>query len=364
MSKIIIDARIINSTTGRYVERLLHYLQKIDRENRYVVLIPPEDIRSNFWRPTAKNFHLESCEIKNYSLAEQTRFLKLLNNHQADLVHFCMPQQPILYKGKTVTTFHDLTLIKTYNEDKNYLYFKSKQQVGKTVFKRAARKSTQIITPTEFTKNELINFAKIDPEKITVTYESADITKSEAKNPNFKFKNFLLYVGKHSTYKNVRRLAAAHQNLLKNHPDLHLVLANTKDKAVLQNEKFFASKNYKNIHFFGRADNADLAWLYSNCRAYIFPSFMEGFGLPGLEAMALGAPVISSNATCLPEVYGDAALYFDPHNTDDMTEKIHQVLTNKTLRTSLIKKGKQQHAKYSWEKMAKETYEVYQKALK
>jgi len=362
MSKIIIDARIINSTTGRYVERLLHYLQQLDQTNQYIVLVPTADL--DYWQPSAPNFSVQPCDVKNYSLAEQTKFRRQLSSLNPDLVHFCMPQQPILYRGRTVTTFHDLTLIRTYNDDKNWLYFKSKQQLGKVAFLLAAQKSTHIITPTNYTKNDLVKFAHISPEKVTVTYEAADIATAKPRPAKLPGKNFLLYVGKHSSYKNIRRLASAHQRLLDKYPDLYLVLANTKDRAVLQNEKFFADKDYCNIHFFGRADNHDLAWLYSNCAAYIFPSLMEGFGLPGLEAMGLGAPVVSSNATCLPEVYGDAAVYFDPLDTHDITAKIDSVLSDKKLRAKLIKAGHTQVNKYSWEKMAKQTLAVYQKALK
>jgi glycosyltransferase involved in cell wall biosynthesis len=208
-----------------------------------------------------------------------------------------------------------------------------------------------------------VKFSNISPSKVTVTYEAADLQKSQERPAKLPFKKYLLYVGKHSSYKNVRRLAEAHQKLLIKYPDLGLVLANTKDQAVLNNEKLFQQKNYQNIHFFGRADNHDLAWLYPHTEAYIFPSLMEGFGLPGLEAMGLGAPVISSNATCLPEVYGRAALYFDPFNTDNMVTQIDKVLSDHSLRKKLIQLGHAQHKKYSWERLARETLAVYQRSL-
>jgi glycosyltransferase involved in cell wall biosynthesis len=106
-----------------------------------------------------------------------------------------------------------------------------------------------------------------------------------------------------------------------------------------------------------------LRWLYENCAAYVFPSLSEGFGLPGLEAMVHGAPVVSSNATCLPEVYGEAAHYFDPLDVDDIASKIGETLDNEALRSNLIKKGKEQAAKYSWRRTAEQTLEVYEKAL-
>ncbi|MBC7943336.1 glycosyltransferase family 1 protein, partial [Candidatus Saccharibacteria bacterium] len=104
---IVIDARIINSSTGRYVERLLHYLQEVDDLNSYTVLVPSKD--EHFWTPTADNFIVKTADFANYSLAEQIGFKKFLDQLQPDLVHFCMPQQPVFYTGAKVTTFHDLT---------------------------------------------------------------------------------------------------------------------------------------------------------------------------------------------------------------------------------------------------------------
>jgi glycosyltransferase involved in cell wall biosynthesis len=108
----------------------------------------------------------------------------------------------------------------------------------------------------------------------------------------------------------------------------------------------------------------ELKWMYMNTAAYVFPSLSEGFGLPGIEAMIHGAPVVSSSATCLPEVYGDATVYFDPNNTFDMASKISSVLSSAGLRGELIKKGRERAAKFSWQKMASQTQKVYESALK
>lgn len=362
MSHIAIDARIINTSTGTYVKNLLTYLEKIDTTNQYSILVPSKD--KDYWKPTNDNFTILTVDFDNYSLGEQTSFKKYLDELSADLVHFCMPQQPVFYKGNHVTTFHDLTLLKTYNSDKNWLVFHTKQTIGRIIFKKVAKTSSQIITPTNFTKNELVKFSKISPEKISVTYESADVFVDKLKPYNHPFKEFILYVGQQSDYKNIKRLGDAHQKLLEKHPDLGLILVGKKNKSIEINENYFNDKNYKNILFTGFISDKERDWLYTECQAYIFPSLMEGFGLPGLEAMGYGAPVISSNATCLPEVYGDAAIYFDPLNTDDMAQKIDQVLSDQNLRNELIQKGYDQIKKYSWERMARQTLEVYNKALK
>ena len=358
---IAIDARIINSSTGRYVERLLHYLQQVDTQTQYTVLVRAKD--EQFWQPTASNFTIMVADFDNYSFAEQIGFKKLLKKLKPDLVHFCMPQQPLGYNGKKITTFHDLTLVKTYNSDKNWLVYHLKQLVGAYAFKKAAKTNSHIITPSQFTKNELIDFAAISEEKVTVIYEAGETGNGAVRNYQLPFKNYLLYVGQQSDYKNIKRLGDAHQLLLESFPDLGLVLVGKKNASALKNEEYFTKKAYKNILFTDFVEDDQLNWLYAHTDAYIFPSLMEGFGLPGLEAMAHGAPVISSNATCLPEVYGEAAKYFDPTNIHEMTRVITNVLSDEKLRMQLSTAGYQQIKKYSWKKMAQETYEIYQKVL-
>jgi len=358
---IAIDARIISSSTGRYVERLLHYLQDVDTLNTYSILVRKKD--EDFWKPTAPNFSVKVADFDNYSFNEQLGFLSFLNKLEADLVHFCMPQQPILYKGKHVTTFHDLTLLNTYNSDKNWLKYHSKQLVGRFVFKHVAQTSAHIITPSKYTKDELVRFTGITPNKVTVTHEAAEQATVAPQAYKQPYKHYLLYVGQQSDYKNIRRLAQAHQRLIRKYPDLGLLLVGGKNDATKANEALFNEKSYKNILFTGFVSDAELAWLYAHAAAYIFPSLMEGFGLPGLEAMTYGAPVVSSNATCLPEVYGDAAHYFDPYDVGDMARAIDEVLSDDMLHGTLTKKGYQQLKKYSWHKMAEQTHEVYIKAL-
>jgi len=362
MKHIAIDARIINSSTGTYVERLLHYLQQIDHDNKYTVLVRAKD--KDFWKPSADNFSVKMADFDNYSFGEQFGFKKFLDELKPDLVHFCMPQQPIFYRGTHVTTFFDLTLLKVYNSDKNWIIFHVKQFIGKFVFKSVLKSSKYIVTSSQYTKEDLLNFIDIPKEKIIVTPLGADVFIDKLEPYQHPFDKFIMYVGQQSDYKNIKRLGNAHQKLLKKYPDLGLILVGKINDSAKINQKYFKDKNYKNIIFTGFLPNSQRDWLYANTAAYIFPSLMEGFGLPGLEAMGYGAPVISSDATCLPEVYGDAAIYFDPNDTNDMAQKIENVLTNNELRNKLIKNGYAQLAKYSWKRAAKQTLQVYTSALK
>jgi len=358
---IAIDARIINSSTGRYVERLITYLQDVDTTNQYSILVPTKD--KDFWKPRNANFTVRTVDFDNYSFAEQLGFKKYLKKINADLVHFCMPQQPIGYKGKKVTTFHDLTLLNTYNSDKNYFIFHAKQKVGKYVFKKVVESNNQLITVSDYTKKELTALFPLAKEKSTVIYESSDVAQTAPKKYELPFKKYMLYVGQQSDYKNIKRLGDAHQLLLAKYPDLGLVLVGKKNTSALTNEAYFQSKEYKNVIFTDFVDDSQLSWLYAHAEAYVFPSLMEGFGLPGLEAMGYGTPVVSSNATCLPEIYGPAAHYFNPLDVSDMSEAIDQVLSDDTIRTRLSKAGYKQIKKYSWKKMAKETHAIYMQAI-
>jgi glycosyltransferase involved in cell wall biosynthesis len=363
MAKIVIDARELRTSTGRYIERLLHYLQQTESEHQYVVLLKPRDVGG--WETTNPNFQKLASPYKEFTFGEQLGLLRQLNSLKVDLVHFGMTQQPVLYKGKAVTTIHDLTTLRFVNPDKQPVVFKVKQHVYERVVKRAANKSKAIITPSQFVKDDLVEFAKIDPAKVTVTHEAADpIAESATPLPDLQNRKFIMYVGRPTPHKNLERLVEAFALLRASHPDLTLVLAGKRDANYRRIEAEVKQKGIKNVLFTDFVSEGELRWLYENCQAYVFPSLSEGFGLPGLEAMAHCAPVVSSNATCLPEVYGGAAHYFDPIDTQSMADAINEVLTDKNLRDKLVEAGKGQVKKFSWQRMAEQTLRVYDAALR
>jgi len=150
-------------------------------------------------------------------------------------------------------------------------------------------------------------------------------------------KPYILYVGNDYPHKNLKRLNLAFKKVVEDGLDYQLILIT----------EFVSEQELDN--------------LYRNASLFVFPSLSEGFGLPPLEAMARGVPVVSSNATCLPEILGDAAIYFNPLDIDDMAEKIKKALLDEGLRNNLIEKGFEQIKKYSWQKMAEETLKIYSK---
>ena len=366
MKHIVIDARIRRASTGRYVDRLIEHLQNLDKTNNYTVLINSSDS----WRPKSTNFNYSYCDYPQFSFnpISQLTFAWQLYKLRADLVFFPMNQQPLLYFKTTITAVMDLTMLRFSRPGKHSKIFHIiRMQAYKFLFWYSLKKSKHILTISNFVKNDIVNSYPFVKSKITTTYCASEPSISE--NPTKPIgisKPFVMHVGSPLPHKNIERLLKAFEILKQDYPELKLVLAGKKEfffNKLLNNE--IRLNKYKNhIIVPGFIDDNELRWLYENAEAYVLPSLSEGFGLPGLEAMAHGTPLVSSNATCLPEVYGDAAYYFNPNNIGDMAEKISDVLSDEKLRQKLVNSGCRQLKKYSWEKMAQETLAVYEKILK
>lgn len=363
MKRVVIDARESGTSTGRYVDKLIENLHQLKPGLEIIVLT--KSPRLNELKRLAPDFQIIKSDYQEFTFAEQLGFWRQLKKLRADVVHFGMTQQPVLYKGRAITTIHDLTTVRFDNPAKNRLIFKFKQAVYKWVIKRAAAKSAAIITPSKYVKQDVAQYANISPDKIFVTYEAADrITDKPEPLARLGGRQFIMYVGRPLPHKNLTRLVKAFAALRRAHPKLMLVLVGRLDKNYQRLEALVSAKRLADaVVFTDFVSEGELRWLYENTAAYVFPSLSEGFGLPALEAMAHGAPVISSNAACLPEIYGEAAHYFDPASTRDMAVKINQVLTDSKLRTRLAGAGRRQADKYSWRRTARQTLKIYQDIL-
>lgn len=231
----------------------------------------------------------------------------------------------------------------------------------------AHKKSKKIIVPADYVAQDLASYQPFTKSKIVRTYESSEPPVEGPAEPlSGVSKPFIFHVGQPLPHKNIDRLIQAFEILKTSHNELQLVLPG-KIQGVFKKDldRWIAASPAKDsIIVPGFISDHQLKWLYENAECYALPSLSEGFGLPGLEAMAHDCPVASSSATCLPEVYKDAAVYFDPTVVEDMAAKIASVIDDKKLAKDLVKKGREVLKLYSWRTMAEETLAVYRSLQK
>lgn len=339
--RIGIDARMCGPTVGggglgRYVEQLVKWLPTVDRENRYVLFQQP---------------------IKWYTLKEQLALAPIIDTQKLDLVHFPHWNVPIWLKTPFVVTIHDLILLEQPRSaratTRHPLIFALKYAGFKRVLAHAVRASRKIIAVSEATKSDILkHFPDVPKEKIVVIYEGVTPLQDSTTQRLNDFP-YLFYLGNAYPHKNLDILLSAFELLRASHPQLHLVLAGRDDA--------FSRRltETDHVHIIRDPDDAMIASLYAGARAYVFPSLIEGFGLPALEAMSQGVPVACSDIPSLREILGEAAIFFHPKDRADMARAISSVVDDEALRGRLIEQGKQRVKRYSWKTMAEETVRVY-----
>lgn len=368
--KIGIDGRFMDLPSGglgRYSFELVSNLLKIDKENEFVLFVRSLKGASMFKK--YPNLQIISAPFPHYSFSEQNAFLRLLLKTKLDFVHFTHFNHPLFYFRPFMVTVHDLTL-------SQFRYRGRFSQLAYSLtFKNVIKKAKKIITVSNFVRSQLKSSFNISSRKIATVYNGIEenfqpVTNSlSLKKVAQKYKipgPYLLYLGQLYPHKNLERLIEAF-NLLRQDP--HLEIKGTKLVLAGPLNRFFPPLRElvkkldleEEVIFTGFVDDDDLPALISGAKAFVFPSLSEGFGIPGLEAMACGVPVVASDASSLPEILSESALYFNPFNVEEMAEKIKEVLLNKSFREKLIKKGFARAKEFSWSKTARETLEVYQK---
>lgn len=359
--KIGIDARMYRSSVagiGRYSQNLIKNLLILDKDNEYILFMTDDDFQE-FKNPKSKiqnpnenpNVKIQITNIPHFSLAEQTKLPKILEKENLDLMHFLNFNYPVRYRGKFITTIHDLTLLfyPQAAKDMNFV----KHFGFRYVMKKACQDATKIIAVSGTTKKDIIKKFKVSGDKINVIYEAADDQVFSGHDYALSDPPQILYVGQFRRHKNIKGLIEAFKILRKELP-CKLVLLGKKENLDID-----ISSVKNDILMPGFVSDEDLKIWYKTASVFAMPSFYEGFGLPGLEAMMAETPVVASKAGSLPEIYQDAALYFDPFNSKDIAVKIKEVITNKNLHDKLIQNGLRISRVYSWTKTAEETLELY-----
>ncbi|MFT5251364.1 MAG: glycosyltransferase involved in cell wall biosynthesis [Flavobacteriales bacterium] len=223
-------------------------------------------------------------------------------------------------------------------------------------------KATRIIAVSENTKQDIIKiYPHIDNAKIDVVYHGCSIKITGDKEIEFLPENYILFVGTRANYKNFNYLVTSIAEIFKNNPDLYLICAGGGEFEKEENE-LISSLKIENQIIQRSFEEDELGFFYKKAQCFVFPSKYEGFGIPVLESMACGCPVVLANHSAFPEVAGNAGVYFELNNSKDLKNKIEMLVQNKSLRDEYSQKGLIQVEKFSWQKAAEECLAVYKKA--
>ncbi|MCL4360138.1 glycosyltransferase family 4 protein [Patescibacteria group bacterium] len=368
--KIGIDARLIRETgVGRYIRNLIHELSLIDTENDYRVFLRRES--SGGFVPPNGHWQIRRADIPWHSVTEQILLPYIFMREHLDLLHVPYFTIPLLYPGRLVVTIHDLTILHFDTGKASTLplpLYTARRYGYRTVLRLGLMKAGKIIAVSESTKDEIIAHYHTPPDKIVVTREGVGIPAGGDGGQRPLPYPYLLYVGNAYPHKNLETLLLAYRMVLRkklhHRSGIHLVLAGPKDYFSERLAKTVGAQGIgDHVHFMTGVADHELGILYRHATAFVFPSRMEGFGLPGLEAMALGIPVLCSDIPVFHEIYNDAALYFDPYQPAAIADTILSVIGDSALRSRLKKKGEAQAGKYSWSNLARATLAVYRSCL-
>lgn len=362
--RVGIDVRLWNETgVGRYIRNLTLKLQNIDTRNEYFILARKDDIANIKSQISNNRWEIIAADIQWHSLREQYELPKILNKLNLDIVHFPYFSVPIFYRKPFIVTIHDL-IMKNFATGKASILpkglYKIKRAGYHLVVNNAVKSSRKIIVPLNTVKKDLIRSFNIPEDKIVVTNEGVDDKvlyepkKNQSKNEHGKY---FLYIGNAYPHKNLERLIGAFAIFKKKETsDVKLLLVGKDD--------FFYKRLKKKIDdpsiiFLHNISDEKLAVLYHNAISFISASLMEGFGLPVIEAMSNKCLVLLSDIPSFREVCQDAAVYFNPYDTSDIADKFRLAFGSFD-KTKFIQKGKIRAKDFSWEKMARETLQVYE----
>ena len=364
---------IIGKEAGlqRYAQQLVEGIADFDKKNKYVLLLNEKVYnllavrQDNFTNVKVKtppkiHFFWEQVYLPLHTLFKNF-----------DVLHFPIsaPLYFQLSSTKSIVTVHDLTFI---------LYPKTMTKISRFYWsffmKRGIKTAKRIIAVSKNTKDDLIKYYNIPEEKVKIIPEaltrnfSASLMAGNFQSIKGRYalpEKYLLYVGTLEPRKNIKRLLQAFRKAKNNKKFRHKLVIVGK-KGWLFSEIFETVKNLRlenDVVFAGFVPDEDLPGIYSGAEIFVFPSLYEGFGLPLLEAMSYGVPVLTSNSSSLPEVVGDAGILVNPEDTDDIANGILRLVEDRSLRNQLKEKGLQQAQKFSLERMTKETLEVYEEII-
>jgi glycosyltransferase involved in cell wall biosynthesis len=368
--RIGIDARKLHDFgIGTYIRNLLRHLGRLDRETEFVVFCRPEDRET--LSSTGENFRPVVETSANYSIAEQLRIPLALRREGVTLFHAPHYVLPPLVRCRSVVTIHDCIHLMF----PQYLPNRMALAYARTSIGLAARRATRVMTVSESSKRDILRFVDVEPARIDVIYNAYDERfgvepgEDDVVRVRERYQlhdEFVLYAGNVKPHKNLERLIDAFSLVRKRGLDhLKLVLIGDEiSRYAALRRAVHQHQLHKYVRFLGYLPQETLAVMYRLAGVFVFPSLYEGFGLPPLEAMASGTPVVTSNVSSLPEVAADAAVLVDPYDPGAIADGIQRVLTNEDLRADLRRRGLARARQFSWAQSVRRVREIYSEACR
>lgn len=368
--KIGIDARKIRDFgVGRYIENLIRHIPEVDAENEYVIFHYPRD--KEYIPRTGSNIRLVPDTSPKYSIRELVVLPFKMGKQWLDLFHATHYTLPPIRPCKGVVTIHDVIHLRF----PEYLPQPAAYYYAKGMMWAAAKSAKKVIAVSECSKRDIMQYLGVPEEKIEVVYNGID---ANVKTPEVfedsggleeRFgisRSYMLYLGNFMPHKNLDTLVKAYSILKHRYKITHcLVLAGKNEKMRQKLQTVIEQENLtQDVILTGFVEAEWLPGLYACADLFVYPSLYEGFGFQALEAMVYNTPVTIANVASLPEIAGDAAVRFDPKSAENMAETIHNVLTDQTLRDSLVERGKERLQHFSWQEMVRKTVEIYQSVLR
>lgn len=359
----------INAGIGRYSFELLKSMLDQNAGDQFVVFYNANNVdEKDLDVLENKGVELVATTIGHYSFAEQLLFPRLLKKYDLDLMHFPNFNVPILYKGDFVVTIHDMVHHKISGNVRSRAW---KFYVYKYIIQTAADRAKKIITITEAAKKDIIKYLQVSEEKVVVIYEapaSHDLPEIDVEATKKKFlinKPYFLFAGTLERKKNVPMLAKAFDLFLSKYRfNMDLVIAGKVDKFYPEvKDQILDIEHWDHLILTGYVSDEDQAALYQGAFAFATASLHEGFGLPALEAMKYGIPVLAANTEVFNEVYDNAAVYFDPNDPEDIADKMRLITQDQPFYEQMQQKSLNRSVMFDWYDAAQQTLEVYHHSI-
>jgi glycosyltransferase involved in cell wall biosynthesis len=368
MYNIGIDARLTYYTQAgiaQYTQHLIRELAAIDSSNRYLLLHSRKDRRNLATEPNQQRV---SCWTPSHHRFERWALAVEMTPRRVDLLHSPDHIPPLKGRYRSVVTVHDLAFLR-YPE---FMTPDSRRYYNDQIAD-STRRADHIISMSLSTQADLINMLSVPTEKISVIYpgaheryhpQPADVVAAYLDRHNLT-SGYILFLGTFEPRKNLEGLVRAYAVLRNNFPDAPpLLMAGGRGWLVDDLGALIEELDLeKNVRLLGTFAQEDLPPLYAGAAVLCMPSHYEGFGLPALEAMACGTPVVVANRSSLPEVVGDAGLLVDPDEPEDIADKLGRVLSDSSLAADLRQRGPERAAHFNWRKTARETLDLFEKVL-